>query len=48
MSDASMEMYLDEIFPKRPFLLWVPPLWHALEKIGSEIRPKGCVIVSPV
>lgn len=48
MSDAFMEMYLAEIFPRPSLLLWVPPSRYALEKIGSEILPKRCVIVSPV
>lgn len=38
-SDVSME-YLDDIFRKPPFCR-VRPL--VLDKIGSEIRPRGCV-----
>ena len=39
---------LDGTFPKPPFsLLGVPPLRHALEETGSEIRPREYDILSP-
>ena len=37
--------YLVRIFAKAP-LLFVCPLSHASEKIGSEIERKGCAVLS--
>ena len=37
---------LDQIFPTALFSLAAPLLRQIFEKIGPQIRPRGCVILS--